>query len=379
MAMNARETIFLIGNDGQLERVSQDDYDSEDRLQTLIENHPDLLAGEQMQPENPPRWLCVKREAGIPGCGEAGDRWSVDHLFLDQHGTPTFIEVKRSTDTRIRREVVGQMLDYAANAQIYWPRDRIRSLAAEGCGGEEKLAEEILRLLDWDGDDPSAAVEAFWNEVESKLRAGEVRLLFVADELPRELKRIIEFLNEQMPSVTVLGVEVRQYTGKDLRALVPRVVGQTELARQGKRTGGQSPKRINRTDFLAACTPAVRKLFEHLLDEAAAKRIEVAWQSRSFTMRAALPSGTKAAVMYGYHTDPSKPHSGSLDFYLKHLDEETAVSVRKKLLAACSFEDRGKHTLHLPLDDSDLAPAFQALDVIWNTIAELQDPSLAEV
>jgi hypothetical protein len=34
---------------------------------------------------------------------------------------PTLVEVKRSDDTRIRREVVGQMLDYAANGVVYWP------------------------------------------------------------------------------------------------------------------------------------------------------------------------------------------------------------------------------------------------------------------
>src|SRR6185312_796656 len=46
--------------------------------------------------------------------------WSLDHLFLDEEGVPMLVEVKRSTDTRIRREVVGQMLDYAANALSYW-------------------------------------------------------------------------------------------------------------------------------------------------------------------------------------------------------------------------------------------------------------------
>jgi hypothetical protein len=39
---------------------------------------------------------------------------------------PTPVEVKRSSDTRLRREVVGQMLDYAANAIVYWPADHIR-------------------------------------------------------------------------------------------------------------------------------------------------------------------------------------------------------------------------------------------------------------
>ncbi len=51
--------------------------------------------------------------------GGAG-RWAIDHLFLDQDGIPTIVEVKRSTDTRIRREVVGQMLDSAANAVGRW-------------------------------------------------------------------------------------------------------------------------------------------------------------------------------------------------------------------------------------------------------------------
>ena len=40
---------------------------------------------------------------------------------------PTLVEVKRSSDTRERREVVGQMLDYAANAVVYWPIETIRA------------------------------------------------------------------------------------------------------------------------------------------------------------------------------------------------------------------------------------------------------------
>jgi hypothetical protein len=35
------------------------------------------------------------------------------------------VEVKRSTDTRLRREVVGQMLDYAANAVVYSPVEHL--------------------------------------------------------------------------------------------------------------------------------------------------------------------------------------------------------------------------------------------------------------
>lgn len=44
-------------------------------------------------------------------------RWSLDHLVVDQDAVPTFVEVKRASDTRARREVMAQMLDYAAKGQ----------------------------------------------------------------------------------------------------------------------------------------------------------------------------------------------------------------------------------------------------------------------
>ena len=38
-----------------------------------------------------------------------------------------------------------------------------------------------------------------WQRVETNLRAARIRLLFVADGIPDELTRVVEFLNEQMP------------------------------------------------------------------------------------------------------------------------------------------------------------------------------------
>lgn len=123
----AGEAIHLLGADRQLVRLEERAYDSEDLLQALLAEHPDLLAGEQIDGASPRRWLLVEREAALPSEEGGAGRWSVDHLFLDQDAIPTIIEVKRSTDTRIRREVVGQMLDYAANAVVYWPVEALRA------------------------------------------------------------------------------------------------------------------------------------------------------------------------------------------------------------------------------------------------------------
>ena len=106
----------------------------------------------------------------------------------------------------------------------------MRELAAAHCGGLEELEEQLRALL----GDPEADIETYWETVDRNLREGELRLLFVADEIPTELRRIIEFLNEQMPRIEVLGIEIRQYERDGTRVLVPRVLGQTAQAEDQK-------------------------------------------------------------------------------------------------------------------------------------------------
>jgi hypothetical protein len=67
--------------------------------------------------------------------------------------------------------------------------------------------------------------------------AGRVRLLFVADSIPVELRRIVEFLNQQMDPAEVLALELRQYEGAGMKTLVPLLYGQTEEAQEKKRAG----------------------------------------------------------------------------------------------------------------------------------------------
>ena len=160
-------------------------------------------------------------------------RWSVDHLFLDQDAIPTIVEVKRSTDTRIRREVIGQILEYAANAVVYWPIESIRAKFDAQYKDKEKDSQEILSQFLGDNSD----LEQFWQKTKTNLQAGRVRMVIVADEIPSELQRIIEFLNGQMDPAEVLAVEIKQYVGRGLQTLVPRVLGQTVEAII-KKTGG---------------------------------------------------------------------------------------------------------------------------------------------
>ncbi|MHB1594481.1 MAG: hypothetical protein ACYCO9_03555 [Streptosporangiaceae bacterium] len=236
------DSIYLTGADGVLTPVVSSGYATEHDLQKLLADNLHLLEGVGIGPEGTGRWLLVKREAGIPNRDGGGDWWALDHLAVDHDGVPAFIEVKRASDTRARREVVAQMLDYAANGTVFWAPDRLRGMyeAEHGDASDQ-------RLLDWlalaGDEDPESAVEDFWLRVGTNLRNGRVRLIFVADEIPDSLRRLVEFLNEQMPRVEVLAVEIRQYLADDadLRAVVPRLVGQTSRAEAVKERSAPAP------------------------------------------------------------------------------------------------------------------------------------------
>jgi hypothetical protein len=253
--------------DGDLHLLEEQPYEREDILQAALERHPQVIAGVTTAEGRQVELALVKREIGIPSREGGGQVWSLDHLFVDAEGVPVLVEVKRSSDTRIRREVVGQMLDYAANGPKYWPMAELRSafearLDAEGRDAEAWLSEHlgVEDMVD------------FWQRVETNLRAGRLRLVFVADRLPTELVRIIEFLNEQMQATEVLGVELRQFRGSGPhRAFVPSVVGRTTRALDAKTPAG-SAGRWDRASFLEAArerrspdeVALIERLFEHL-------------------------------------------------------------------------------------------------------------------
>ncbi len=81
------------------------------------------------------------------------------------------------------------------------------------------------------------------------LQAGRVRLLFIADEVPPELRRVVEFLNSQMDPAEVLAIEVKQFVGENLKTLVPRVLGQTETARRKKGASRAESRQWDQASF----------------------------------------------------------------------------------------------------------------------------------
>lgn len=194
-------------------------------MQALVARHPELIT------DGDGDLLLIRREQAIADNEDGVGRWSLDHLFVSRNAVPVLVELKRAVDTRLRREIVGQLLDYAANATAYWQAGRIADSFAKSA--TDASADPETTLQEFIGDQDPAI---FWDQVDANFKAGRIKLVFVADAIPRELARIVEFLNDQMRA-DVRAVELRWLAGDGgVIALSPRVIGETERAAVAKRS-----------------------------------------------------------------------------------------------------------------------------------------------
>ena len=285
------ERIYSLTTEGKPVALEETPFSTEDDLQKLIADHPYLLDGEQVRLGDARRWILVTREKGIVTrekgiaaySGESA-RWSVDHLIVDQDAVPTLVEVKRGANSEIRRAIVGQMLDYAAHAAETWTADELReAFEAKTRELDVDPDDELAGLL---GGDTQPDTDGFWDDVSTNLAAKRLRLLFVADAIPDELARVVEFLNAQMPNIEVLAVEIKQFQGKSARTLVPRVIGRTSAAPT------RSTPKLNRQSFLAGFAgDEVRRLAARFLEiaERSGDRVYVHYGTGGVSIRVKCP------------------------------------------------------------------------------------------
>jgi hypothetical protein len=225
--------VYLQNNGSQtveLKRIHCKDEDKE--LQSLLELNPNLLPGDQIDPEEPRKWILIKREMPVTDPSTGVFRWSIDFFFTDQFGVPTFVECKRCEDSQARRQVVGQMLEYAANGRFYWKEGDIRETAEKTHGGIVQLEAKVKEVCGV--GEGGHTVATLFAAIEQNLQQAKMRLIFFLDESPLELRSIVEFLNDQMKETEVLIVEARQYESGNQRVVVPWLFGFTEQARVAK-------------------------------------------------------------------------------------------------------------------------------------------------
>ena len=326
----ARSTIYTVDATGTLTAMRPSEPRNEDFMQKLVAAHPELIADQDGA------LLLIRREQPIPDNDDGAGRWSLDHLFVTRSGVPVLVELKRAVDTRLRREVIGQMLDYAANGTAYWQGGRIaESFDATMAEQGREADAELARFLG-----ASADPQQFWQQVDANFAAGRIKMVFVADTIPRELARIVEFLNEQMKA-DVRAVELSWFeSDSGVTALTPRVIGETERAQTEKAVRAALPP-ISREMWIeerlgmrGAATVEGAQMYVEMV-EATGGRAEVASTQGSIVAVYDAPDGTLYPLMLSHYSKGavqlclgyliSRPAFASVDARQMLYDKLTAI------------------------------------------------------
>ncbi|UZK67333.1 hypothetical protein [Sphingomonas sp. M1-B02] len=215
-------TLVLLNDDTAqvVRRVPQGEARREATLRDLIADHPAILPVHDLDPSYG-RLVTVTRELSIPGVG------FVDVLLMDEAGRLVVVECKLWRNPQARREVVGQILDYARELSRYGYEDLQRqvSIATRRHGN-------VLYALAQEAGGTLEEAE-FVDRVTRDLAAGRFLLLVVGDGIAEGTRRIGEYLRNQPGLAFSFGlVEMAEYrltdsAGTEHAIVQPRVLAQT--------------------------------------------------------------------------------------------------------------------------------------------------------
>jgi len=179
-------------------------HQNEDALQHLLATAPDLLPGAETGLP-----LAVARELQVSS-------GRIDIVGVDVDGEITLCECKLATNPGIRREVVGQLLEYASVLQGMALADFATRFAAR----TGKPLSTAVAEIAGEGFDP----EAFDQRVAENLAAGRFRLVVVVDRISDALRDTIQYLNDHLDRA-VLALELAYLRDGDVEMLLPRIFG----------------------------------------------------------------------------------------------------------------------------------------------------------
>lgn len=148
----------------------------------------------------------------------------IDLVGIGSSGSITIMECKLAKNHQIKREVVGQVLDYAA---ALWEADPTTfAIAFAQRAGSDPF--EALRAhfnaegKSWAGE------ETCRSEVARRLREGDFRLLIAVDTIDSELRRIIKFVNTRGSGVShlqLVALAFPRFAEGSTHVIVPETYG----------------------------------------------------------------------------------------------------------------------------------------------------------
>lgn len=225
----------ILVQDKQGVRALEPGFADEKELQTFLRENSDLMPTDEIEVGTPPL-LCIGWEVGVAS-------GSQDLLYIDETGLLTIVETKLKKNPEARREVVGQILEYASDASAWTASDveakAQKFYASKECppGYERKSLEEALRYFLEKTDSPARedfSYEDFLNQISTNLQRGHIRLIIAIDETPPSLLRTVEFVNRFSERFEMYLIQLKRFhdeaTGQNI--FVPALFGRVGSTRR---------------------------------------------------------------------------------------------------------------------------------------------------
>lgn len=193
---------------------------SEDELQALIHSFAECL---------PIGEIDSLYLGAVPVCRELSTpAGPIDNLLITPTGLPVLVECKLWRNPQARREVVGQIIDYAKELTRWTPSDLQREVGRRVQHNGNPLKE----LLNAAGHDVNEA--RFNDSLAKNLRTGRFLLLIVGDGIRESVEAIADYLQQHTGLQFTLGlVEMSIFELEEgRRIVVPRVMLKTELVKR---------------------------------------------------------------------------------------------------------------------------------------------------
>ena len=264
--MGSKRKILLIDG-GKVTPLSETEFTGEGKLQDYLEEHPTLIPLADIV-EGASDLICIGREVGAgPG--------SIDLLCIDKDGLLTVVETKLRRNREARREVIGQIIEYASYVS-QWTPDNVYRIAneyfAKPTGVHQSYEGKTLEVIMKEIAGDEFLDEDFRSKIGQNLRDGRIRLIIAVDELIEPLRATVTFLNSH-GNFDVLLLQVTDFQESEAKkVLVPLLFGYSAKSSGG----GRETKHWDKISFLAdtkeRCEPkiarAVTKLYEFTKDHA---------------------------------------------------------------------------------------------------------------
>ena len=194
---------------------------AEAELQDLMFQYPQAL---------PIADIDTSYAGAVPICKELGlPAGYADALYINQHGRITLAEFKLWRNPQARREVIGQILDYAKDLAS-WGYDDLQRQVSLASGQTGNAVYDLVRA-----QHPQLGEAEFVDNVTRHLKRGEFLLLIIGDGIREDAARIVDFVQQYSGlhfNLAMVEAALYRDTADGHLIVQPRVLARTEIVQR---------------------------------------------------------------------------------------------------------------------------------------------------